>query len=784
MTSIIFIVGMHRSGTSMTAGILEKLHTFLGNPNEIVNTYNGSTHDNLYGYKEHGILQTINNNLLGTFDASWDNPKELPKDWFYHPEVGKQLNIAREFILSISADAKQHGFETITLKDPRTSLLIPFWKKIVDELNISYRFVWTVRNPIDVAKSIALRRYHTRSFDLGLFLWEKYNQSILKSYNPTHYLISFYIDWFGINKAQTYEKLVRFLTESKVSFIHQPLSEIPISPESNHFISPDELLNGEHYTHILALYKHILHLAGKSWQSRQPSQIEYENERIVRLYSKSQEKLSQYETYFSNGALENSDYVPLRSNTAPVQSVIKLIAFYLPQFHPIPENDTWWGKGFTEWTNVGKAKPRFEGHYQPRLPGELGYYDLRIPDVIKRQVELAKLYGIYGFCFHVYWFGGKRLLERPVNYFIEDRSLDFPYCFCWANENWTRRWDGQEHEILIEQKYSTDDDLAFITEFAKSFSDTRYIRFENKPIIIIYRVSLLPNSQETIRVWRNYCRAIGIGEIYVIAAQAFEIEESLGYGCDAAVTFPPHGMPDVRDFHFNKYESFDGHLFNYERLVKHQKNVLNQQKNYPLFYTTFTGWDNTPRRPNHGIAFPDSSPRLYADWFHHVCQKTLKTMPTGSEYCFINAWNEWAEGTYLEPDQKYGYAFLEATSQVLEKYPVMTNEDINNNYYNQYLIVQNELELLKHEHAQLQDNFSTKQSELTNLEQTHLNKTQEMIEALQAKEFTILSLKEKLSKVENELINTANYAKDLRAMLTNPVLAVKKGFKKLKQSQK
>jgi lipopolysaccharide biosynthesis protein len=348
----------------------------------------------------------------------------------------------------------------------------------------------------------------------------------------------------------------------------------------------------------------------------------------------------------------------------------KLIAFYLPQFHPIPENDLWWGKEFTEWTNVRKAKPNFEGHYQPRYPGELGYYDLRDIEVQKKQIALAKEFGVYGFCYYYYWFSGKRLLERPLDQFLENKDLDFPFCICWANENWTRRWDGLENEILIAQNHTPEDYHNFIRDVAPLLADSRYIRIGGKPLLIVYRVSLLPNPSQAAEIWRKECLRQGIGEVYLAAVQSFGIQDPRPYGFDAAIEFPPFEIPPI---FVNKNslnlinQDFCGIIQDYRVTA-----ALKMQEAVPVytkFRTIIPGWDSTARRQNNSGIFANSSPAIYKKWLKEAVEYTKKHLPYDHQFIFINAWNEWAEGAYLEPDKRYGRDYLQATKEALELNP-------------------------------------------------------------------------------------------------------------------
>ncbi|MFA6036685.1 MAG: glycoside hydrolase family 99-like domain-containing protein [Legionellales bacterium] len=373
--------------------------------------------------------------------------------------------------------------------------------------------------------------------------------------------------------------------------------------------------------------------------------------------------------------------VPLL-HAAPLQKKpVKLICFYLPQFHPIPENDAWWGEGFTEWTNVKPAQPQFVDHYQPHIPGELGYYDLRDTQVQHRQIELAKLYGIEGFCFYFYWFAGKRLLETPLKNYLEDRSLDLPFCLCWANENWSRRWDGSEDNILIAQQHSEEDDLSFIQYVSQYLRDSRYIHIDGKPLLLVYRPNLLPSAKNTVKLWREWCRTHGVGEIYLAYTQSFESVDPAEYGFDAAIEFPPNNSsPQIIREITPLGNDFAGTVYNWQSLSEASENYV--MPRYTLWRGICPSWDNTPRRKNHSTVFLNSSPELYQAWLYNAIVDTHQRFSASDEQLiFVNAWNEWAEGAYLEPDERYGYAYLEATRLALVRYALTKNSlkiDIKN----------------------------------------------------------------------------------------------------------
>lgn len=344
---------------------------------------------------------------------------------------------------------------------------------------------------------------------------------------------------------------------------------------------------------------------------------------------------------------------------------VKPIAYYLPQFHPIPENDRWWGKGFTEWTNVVRGRPYFPGHYQPRLPGELGFYDLRIPEVREQQADLARAYGIHGFCYYYYWFNGKRLLERPLDDMLQSGKPDFPFCICWANENWSRRWDGAEAELLMAQVHSEESDQAFIHDVIPILRDPRYIRVGGAPLLLVYRPGILPGPERTAAIWREAARKAGLGEIHLAAVQSFGLTDPRPFGFDSAVEFPPHGL-DTHDI-AREIEGLDpaftGKVYDYREVVRNA--LMQPRPPWKQFRCAMTSWDNTARRRLNGHVFTHATPRDYEVWLRALVAATEAAHPPEDRFVFINAWNEWAEGTHLEPDQKWGRGFLEATARAL-----------------------------------------------------------------------------------------------------------------------
>lgn len=358
-------------------------------------------------------------------------------------------------------------------------------------------------------------------------------------------------------------------------------------------------------------------------------------------------------------------HVPYRRDALPASLPATLVAFYLPQFHPIEQNDAWWGKGFTEWRNVTRALPQFEGHAQPRLPADLGFYDLRNPQIMREQAALAQEYGIGAFCFYYYWFSGTTLLESPLRQWLADDSIEMPFCLCWANENWARRWDGRGEDILIGQQHSAEDDIAFITHIADYLRDRRALKVDGKPMLLVYRPHLLPDARATAQRWRQWCREHDIGEIHLAYVQGFERPDPREIDFDAAVEFPPN-MSNPRSLTADQYlinPDFQGDVRDWRELAK--EIGARALPDYPLYPGVNPGWDNEARRSGRGRVYLHASPRGYRDWLSKTIHERLAPVPPAQRLVFINAWNEWAEGAVLEPDLRLGHAYLDATRQAL-----------------------------------------------------------------------------------------------------------------------
>ncbi|AHM03351.1 hypothetical protein roselon_00951 [Roseibacterium elongatum DSM 19469] len=342
-----------------------------------------------------------------------------------------------------------------------------------------------------------------------------------------------------------------------------------------------------------------------------------------------------------------------------------VLSYYLPQFHRHPVNDRHWGDGFTEWRNLPRALPRFEGHLQPRVPRDLGFYDLSNRDVLKQQIQMARAAGIHGFCFYHYWFDATRVLDDPVEAFLDDPSLEFPFCLMWANENWTRTWDGAETDVLLAQTYDPDHDDALVADFARHMIDPRYIRLEGRPLLFLYRPGHVPNAKATIARWREIFRQTHDLDPLVFMAQGFGDTDPGDYGLDGAIEFPPHkllnGLDPINDSLSWIDDRYRGHVFDFDAVV--ERSVGEPAPDFPLIKTAVPSWDNEARRPGRGMILHGAAPDKFEAWMRQLVEHARQHPVFGHPIVCVNAWNEWAEGATLEPDVHHGGAYLNALAR-------------------------------------------------------------------------------------------------------------------------
>lgn len=364
---------------------------------------------------------------------------------------------------------------------------------------------------------------------------------------------------------------------------------------------------------------------------------------------------------------------------APMRRRARAIAFYLPQFHPIAENDKWWGTGFTEWTNTAKAKPLFPGHYQPHVPADLGFYDLRLPEARQAQADLASSHGIEAFCYYHYWFAGRRILERPFREVLESGRPDFPFCLCWANETWSGVWHGLANKVLVQQTYPGDDDhRRHFDSLLPAFTDRRYVRVDGKPVFVLYRPKNMPELERFTALWRDLAGRAGLPGLYLVGVETDNHRDWLPstHGFDATI-LPT--LPALRDRSswrtplrrtrrllaqalLRATGRATGHSF--APTVHRYRDVMYwlvtaRQAPYCRHPVLNPGWDNTPRSGRRGLVLAGSTPELFREQVRYAAELTAG-VPLERNLLFVKSWNEWAEGNHLEPDLRWGRRYLEA----------------------------------------------------------------------------------------------------------------------------
>lgn len=339
----------------------------------------------------------------------------------------------------------------------------------------------------------------------------------------------------------------------------------------------------------------------------------------------------------------------------------RLFAFYLPQYHPIPENEEWWEPGFTEWTNVTRARRLFRGHVQPHLPADLGFYDLRVPETRQAQASLARAHGIEAFCWYHYWFAGRRLLERPFDEVLASGEPDFPFLLVWANQTWTGVWHGEPGRILVEQTYPGDDDhRAHFASLEAAFHDPRYVRVDGRPVFYLYAPHEIPELERTLDLWRQLATASGLDGLYLVGERQYKTAPRAGFDAVVPVRFPWLEPVTFAGRMRRRLRRGGPARFRYEQVAVARDWSRADDGVHP---SVLPNWDNTPRTGRRGLVLTGTSPEQYASVLEHAVTSVQDQSPD-RRIVFVKSWNEWAEGNYLEPDQEFGRGWLEATDRV------------------------------------------------------------------------------------------------------------------------
>jgi GT2 family glycosyltransferase/SAM-dependent methyltransferase/tetratricopeptide (TPR) repeat protein len=640
---IIVVLGMHRSGTSLLANLLTSLGVDLGH--DLV----PADSNNPAGYWEQLDINRTQDRLLSRLNKHWTgqawmNP--FPLAWDQLPQT-ERIQFKQELAAIVRREIGQSkgvwGF-----KDPRTCRLWPLWDDVFAEIGIEPLCILALRHPAAVVESLVKRDQMPAA--QGEMLWLLHNLEAVRGAGDKLRLVIDYDRWFTSPKEQAYA-IAKALDLPWPKAADQVLAGISqrIRPDLRHCEARQSL--------TLPFIEEAHQILKKAAENgRQPEDLRRIDGEVQRAFACSEPRIAAPPA----GAQQTRppEAKPVESGTA------RLIAFYLPQFHPTSENDLWWGKGFTEWTNVAGSGPRFEGHHQPQIPGELGFYDLRLPETRKAQADLARSHGLEAFCYWHYWFNGRRVLERPFNEVLTSGQPDFGFCLAWANENWTRRWDGHDKEVLLEQTYGGDeDDRNHFRSLLPAFRDPRAFRIDGKPVFLIYRPGSLPNVSRTLALWRELAREAGLPGLHLMAIRTCFEEHRTNWkqkGFDTELNFQPSFSQELRDLGRELPETGDRVISYSEAWPLMSRAAAVGQPADAAFGCVVPSWDNCARRKREAFIIDNSTPAEYGRWLRQEIS-LVQGRPEQHRIVFINAWNEWAEGNHLEPDLKWKRAYLEET---------------------------------------------------------------------------------------------------------------------------